>query len=378
MPTGPAGAGRWFADGLEAEVMLGWRLGPFCHPMEAPGPLGRPCPSRSATAAIRAEIPRGCENGSIASAPLTTTQLASRLSQRRRTDPGRRWIWVVMSVLATIGAIDTGAITLKRWGVLGPLICPGGAEACDKVLNSAWGSLFGQPLSLFGFLAYAAVLVLSLLPLVLQGDARRELLSRSRWALFLFTAGMAVFSLVLMAVMLFKIKAICAFCILSALLSLSLLVLSLVAGDWEDKGQLIFRGVITALLVGITGIGWASAMDRPEVVTGPGMPIPVTSTTRPGVMALAEHLTAKGAVMYSAYWCPHCHEQKELFGKEATAKLKIVECAPDGRNNQAALCKSKNIQGYPSWEINGTVDSGVKLLPKLAELSGYKGPVPSP
>ena len=161
-------------------------------------------------------------------------------------------------------------------------------------------------------------------------------------------------------------------------MSLSLLVLSLLAGDWEDTSQLIFRGVITALLVGITGIAWASAMDRPEVATGPGMPLPVTTSTRPGVMALAEHLTAKGAVMYTAYWCPHCHEQKELFGKEASAKLKIVECAADGRNSQADLCRAKNVQGYPSWEINGTVDSGVKTLQKLAELSGYKGAVPSP
>ena len=68
-----------------------------------------------------------------------------------------------MAVLATIGAIDTGAITLKRWGLIGPLSCPGGAEGCDKVLNSVWGSLFGQPLSLFGFLAYATVLVLAVL-----------------------------------------------------------------------------------------------------------------------------------------------------------------------------------------------------------------------
>jgi uncharacterized membrane protein len=136
-----------------------------------------------------------------------------------------------MSVLATIGALDTGAITLKRWGVLGPLICPGGAEACDKVLNSVWGSLFGQPLSLFGFLAYAAVLLLSLLPLVLQGDLRRELLSRSRWALFLLTAGMAVFSLVLMAVMLFKIKAVCAFCISTASTPLTLLAIAIAAAS---------------------------------------------------------------------------------------------------------------------------------------------------
>jgi hypothetical protein len=179
--------------------------------------------------------------------------------------------------------------------------------------------------------------------------------------------------------MLFKIQALCPFCILSALLSLALLVLSLLSGEWDDKGQLIFRGVLAALLVGITGIGWATAMDRPETaVTGPGMPIPVTSASAPASIALADHLTAKGAVMYSAYWCPHCHEQHELFGKQATARLKVVECAPDGQNSQAELCASKKIQGYPSWEINGKLDSGVKPLAKLAELSGYKGPLPTP
>ena len=78
--------------------------------------------------------------------------------------------------------------------------------------------------------------------------------------------------------------------------------------------------------------------------------------------------------MYSAYWCPHCHEQKELFGKDAAAKLEVIECATDGNNSQASLCQSKAIEGFPSWEINGQIDSGVKSLPKLADLSGYQGP----
>jgi len=42
------------------------------------------------------------------------------------------------------------------------------------------------------------------------------------------------------------------------------------------------------------------------------------------------------------------------------------------------LCKRKNIQGFPSWEINGNEDSRVKPLQIIAELSGYKGTVPSP
>ena len=280
-----------------------------------------------------------------------------------------------MAVLATIGVIDTASITLNRWGVIGNLSCPGGAEGCDKVLNSPWGTVFGQPLSLFGFLAYGAVLVMAVLPLLLKGEARTSVNGLSWWGLFLFSAGMAIFSLVLVGVMAFQIKAFCTFCLMSAAISLTLFVLSLIGGEWEDTGALLFRGVLTVLAVGLIGLGWATSLNRPESATGPGMAIPVTTASTPATIALADHLTATGAVMYSAYWCPHCHDQKQLFGKEASAKLKIIECAPDGQNNQAALCASKNIQGFPTWEIKGQLGSGQKTLAQLAALSGYKGAI---
>ncbi len=305
---------------------------------------------------------------------MTSTRLASRLSSsRRRGDPGRRWARLTMAVLATVGLLDTGSITLHRWGVLGPLACPGGSDGCDKVLNSAWGTFLGQPLSLFGALAYLAVLLLALVPLLLKGETQVELQQRSWWGLFLISTGMAIFSLVLLGVMLFKIQAFCVFCLLSAVLSFALLVLSVLGGDWSEPGQLIFRGILIGLAVLVFGIGWATAVDRPESVISKGMAPPVRAPSSPAAIALAKHLTTKGAMLYTAYWCPHCHEQKELFGKQATAELKVVECAPDGINNQAELCKTKNIQGFPSWEINGTIESGVKPLAKLAEMSGYKG-----
>ncbi len=311
-------------------------------------------------------------------AALTSSRLSERLSSsRRRSEPGRRWVRVAMAVLATIGVIDTGSITLKSWGLLGALNCSSegffGCNGCEKVLASAWGSLFGQPLSLFGFLAYGAMLLLAVVPLVLQGEARVSLAQRSWWGLFLLSTGMAVFSAVLIGVMVFGIKDCCPFCILSALLSLGLFVLSLIGGDWEDSGQAIFRGVIVALVVGLVSLGWAAAVNRPATDLGRGVPPLVTTASTPQSIALAEHLTSTGAVMYTAYWCPHCHEQKELFGKEATAKLEVVECAPDGRNSQKALCDSKKIEGFPTWEINGKLDAGVKPLAKLAELSGFKG-----
>ncbi|MFM7652742.1 MAG: vitamin K epoxide reductase family protein, partial [Vulcanococcus sp.] len=167
---------------------------------------------------------------------MTSSRLSERLAgQRRRPDQGRRWVRVVMAVLATIGVIDTGSITLKKWGLLGALSCSSegflGCNGCAKVLSSAWGSLLGQPLSLFGFLAYGAVLLLAVAPLVLQGEARTALGQRSWWGLFLLSTAMAVFSAVLLGVMAFGIRDCCPFCILSAALSTALFVLSLIGGD---------------------------------------------------------------------------------------------------------------------------------------------------
>jgi glutaredoxin len=131
--------------------------------------------------------------------------------------------------------------------------------------------------------------------------------------------------------------------------------------------------VLTGLLVFLVGLGWASLADQPAVSGGPGMAPPVRAESSPAKVQLAKHLTQSGAKIYTAYWCPHCHDQKELFGKEAAAELTIIECAPDGRNSQAALCKQKGVQGYPTWEIKGVIDSGVKPLEQLALLSVYKG-----
>jgi hypothetical protein len=51
----------------------------------------------------------------------------------------------------------------------------------------------------------------------------------------------------------------------------------------------------------------------------------------------------------------------------------VIECAPDGRDSQTSLCESRKIQGYPTWEINGQLDSGVKTLQELALRSGFEG-----
>ena len=89
-------------------------------------------------------------------------------------------------------------------------------------------------------------------------------------------------------------------------------------------------------------------------------------------LALAKYLKKKGVIKYSAYWCPNCLYQGELFGKQAYNELNVVECSRNGKNSQTQLCIDKKIQGFPSWEINGKIILGVKTLQELSDLTGYK------
>ena len=89
-------------------------------------------------------------------------------------------------------------------------------------------------------------------------------------------------------------------------------------------------------------------------------------------ISLAKYLTDNGVIKYSAYWCPNCLYQSELFGKEAYKELTVVECSEDGINSQTQLCIDKNIKGFPSWEINGKIFIGVKTLKELSEITNFK------
>jgi len=306
---------------------------------------------------------------------------SSRLKSRRRQDLGSKWARVAISILSTVGIIDTGSITLNKWGWIGNLNCPGGIDGCDKVLNSHWGTLFQTnnfsiPLSLIGLISYLLILLMAIFPLIPIFKSQKNNISQlTWWGLFYLSTSTFIFSIILISIMIFKIKAFCFFCILSCLISLSLLLLNLFGGNWEDYGKLFFRGFLMSVAVLLAGLIWSSSVDpsTKEISNNiQGMPPAVIAISSSEKIKLAEHLTKKGAVMYNAYWCPHCHDQKEMFGKEATKKLNLVECAKDGYNNKRDLCEAKGITGFPSWEINGSIDSGVKTLKELAELSNYK------
>jgi glutaredoxin len=92
----------------------------------------------------------------------------------------------------------------------------------------------------------------------------------------------------------------------------------------------------------------------------------------PTVRALAEHLADADVVFYGASWCPHCQQQKALFGASA-ARLPYVECSLGGPNApQAAACRNAGVRSYPTWVINGRAYVGEVLsLAQLADASGF-------
>ena len=98
----------------------------------------------------------------------------------------------------------------------------------------------------------------------------------------------------------------------------------------------------------------------------------VTSESTKETIKFAKYLKDNGVVKYSAYWCPNCLNQSELFGKQAYKELNVVECANDAKNSQTQLCIDKKIQGFPSWEINGKIILGVLTLRELSKLTGYE------
>lgn len=78
----------------------------------------------------------------------------------------------------------------------------------------------------------------------------------------------------------------------------------------------------------------------------------------------AQCLTDKGAVMYGTEWCPHCKDQKALFGNSFD-KVNYVDC-----DDNRQMCLDAGVEGYPTWTINGENYAGTQALSTLAEVSG--------
>ena len=323
--------------------------------------------------------------------------------RRRRSQPWiYRWSRPIIGAIAIAGAILTAYLTITKLTGTGPA-CSADATAgagCGGVLDSVYADVFGLPLSLFGCLAYISMAAFALVPLTInperQKSLKKQLENITWWLLLAGSIAMTVFSGYLMFVLATELKTVCPYCIGSALFSLSLLLVTIIGRDWEDLGQILFTGVMVGLLTIVVTLGIYSNVNpsiaqangtQEEVVDADGLiaiaepagqPKPpkgwdLTTTSGTAEIELAKHLTAIGAKKYGAFWCPHCYEQKQLFGPKAFEEVDYIECDPQGENPQRETCMAAGIQSFPTWEIDGELYPGTKTLSELAELSNYQG-----
>ena len=293
-----------------------------------------------------------------------------------------KWPKTLIAILSTIGIADTGSITLKNWGLLNSLSCPGVNKGCDAVLNSPWGTLiknnqYNIPLSFAGFLTYSTILLIVLILSLKVISPKQKIYKDFWWLLYLISCGSSVFSILLISIMIVKIKSFCFFCLLSAILSFSIFILTIIGARFDNRETMFYRGLIVAFTVLIGGLIWSNQVDPARSneinLSRENVSPPITTLSSMEKINFAKYLNENNIVMYSAYWCPHCNDQKQLFGKKAVEELLIVECAKDGKNNQYKLCQEKGIEGFPSWEINNQIYSGTMSLNELAKMTNYDG-----
>jgi len=90
----------------------------------------------------------------------------------------------------------------------------------------------------------------------------------------------------------------------------------------------------------------------------------------------ARCITDKKAVMYGAFYCEHCKEQKDLFGDSAQY-LPYVECVDKGTRKITDQCKALGIRRTPTWifEQSGErLEGKVLSLQELSQKTGCKLP----
>ncbi|MGL5831294.1 MAG: hypothetical protein ACRCZE_04060 [Candidatus Altimarinota bacterium] len=125
-------------------------------------------------------------------------------------------------------------------------------------------------------------------------------------------------------------------------------------------GLIFLRGTSTVIETPVTEVAPIQSEISTTIVAEPEI-IPAIN-----VEILAQCLSKKGAVMYGAFWCPHCQSQKELFGDDFQF-ITYQECDAKGPNGNPRICINEEITGYPTWKFPNHADLvGEQTLVQLA------------
>ncbi|XP_073296518.1 thiol-disulfide oxidoreductase LTO1 isoform X1 [Primulina huaijiensis] len=282
------------------------------------------------------------------------------------------------TVLGGVGFLETAYLTYLKF-TDSDAFCPVGEGSCTTILTSDYSYVFGVPLPLLGLLAYGLVASLSL---QLDGKERGFDSGKSDGEIILLgtSTSMAVASAYFLYILSTEFSGeLCLYCLTSAILSFSLFFITLKSFGTQHIQQRLGSLIsISILVVIVLTASYNTAQPVSPSLTDMELPYfetKVTKKSSPVALSLARHLHSIGAKLYGAFWCSHCQDQKEMFGREASKLLDYVECFPDGvkkGNKMDQACLDVKIEGFPTWVINGQVLSGEKEFAELAELSGIK------
>jgi uncharacterized membrane protein len=129
---------------------------------------------------------------------------------------------MLVALVALVGAFVALYLTLYKVGVIGTLTCQVGS--CETVNLSRWATFLGLPVAAWGLATYVVLFALALLGVQ---DAYVDSRPIS-WAMVTISGWSVLFSGWLTYLELFVIRAICMWCVISALLMTAILVLSVV------------------------------------------------------------------------------------------------------------------------------------------------------
>ncbi|KAL7453312.1 hypothetical protein ACHAWC_004975 [Mediolabrus comicus] len=286
------------------------------------------------------------------------------------------------------------------------------------------------PLSLLGMAAYTMVFALAIIPLLFNesdvdnDDDVATVASaavvvpdaQNRIALLGSTTLMASFSVYLVSLLIGVLHTSCLFCFFSAGLSISMAGVSWIGGmlpgssndEVQDGMDMNIVADIAKLrkngmVAGASSVGLATVMalvifvtvdDGSSSITPPAastsssgtllastsskaattsqyqenVPPPITTTSSKAALSLAKDLNSLDSRMFGAFWCSHCYDQKQALGYEAMQSIPYIECDREGFNNKRDFCKEKDVPGYPTWEIGGSLFPGERSLEELKEI----------
>ncbi len=84
----------------------------------------------------------------------------------------------------------------------------------------------------------------------------------------------------------------------------------------------------------------------------------------------AKCLTKKNVIMYGSFLCPHCDDQKKMFG-DSFKYIHYDECSQMGLPQDVNACKLAQIRYTPTWVLaSGERLVGVQTLKQLSDKTG--------